>query len=370
MDDRGVRPRGRIRPPQPGDPRGATCQRPLQRLDLARRATAVGVVLPLVGLGVGEGVDDSQVEPELLTQALGEPFGLGEQVAGVEEHDLGVGDRLADEVNEDGIAEAGGGEQAVTEVVAGPAQDVERVGVLERCRHLTEVNDVHVGAHGSSLAQIPSNPIKNVQISIGYRSEPMAARFAYPVALDLHGVDVLVVGGGPVAARKVAGLAGAGAVVRVVAPEVSAAMEGEVDAGHVEVLSRRPFQPSDLDGVRLVITATGTVADHEVAAAATAAGIWVNAADRPVDCSFILPAVVRNGSVSIAVSTDGTSPALAQRLRDEAAGMLTDDVAALADRLAGQRASIKEQGGSTEQHDWSSEIDAVLGGPPTTRTVR
>jgi precorrin-2 dehydrogenase / sirohydrochlorin ferrochelatase len=197
----------------------------------------------------------------------------------------------------------------------------------------------------------------------------MDPRFAYPVALDLHGVVVLVVGAGPVAARKVAGLAGAGAVVRVVAPDVSAAMEREASAGRVEVLSRRTFQPSDLEGVRLVVTATGTAADGDVAAAATAAGLWVNAADRPEDCSFILPAVARNGPVSIAVSTDGTSPALAQRLRNEASGLLTDDVAALADRLAAERAAIKQQGGSTEQHDWSAAIDAVLGAS-STRTVR
>ena len=196
----------------------------------------------------------------------------------------------------------------------------------------------------------------------------MSPRFAYPVVLDLHGARVLVVGAGPVAARKVAGLAAAGAVVRVVAPDVSAAMEREAQAGHVDMLSRRPFQPSDLDGVRLVVTATGTAADHDVAVASTAAGVWVNAADRPDDCSFILPAVARNGSVSIAVSTDGTSPALAQRLRELAAGLLTDEVTALADRLAGERAAIKQQGGSTEEHDWSSAIDAVLGaGPPSTR---
>ncbi len=192
----------------------------------------------------------------------------------------------------------------------------------------------------------------------------MSPRFAYPVVLDLHGARVLVVGAGPVAARKVAGLAAAGAVVRVVAPDVSAAMEREAQAGHVDMLSRRPFQPSDLDGVRLVVTATGTAADHDVAVASTAAGVWVNAADRPDDCSFILPAVARNGSVSIAVSTDGTSPALAQRLRELAAGLLTDEVTALADRLAGERAAIKQQGGSTEEHDWSSAIDAVLGAAP------
>ena len=172
----------------------------------------------------------------------------------------------------------------------------------------------------------------------------VAARFAYPITLDLHGVVVLVVGAGPVAARKVAGLAEAGAVVRVVAPDVSAAMTASVDAGHVDTLARRAFRPSDLDGVRLVVTATGTDADHEVAAAASAAGIWVNAADRPEDCSFILPAVARNGPVSIAVSTDGASPALAQRLRDEAGALLTGDVAALADRLAAQRGDDQAAG--------------------------
>jgi precorrin-2 dehydrogenase / sirohydrochlorin ferrochelatase len=196
----------------------------------------------------------------------------------------------------------------------------------------------------------------------------VTTRFAYPISLDLHGVIALVVGAGPVAARKVAGLAEAGAVVRVVAPDVSAAMTAAVDAGQVDTLARRAFRPSDLDGVRLVVTATGTDADHEVATAATAAGIWVNAADRPGDCSFILPAVARSGPVSIAVSTDGASPALAQRLRDEAGALLTDDVAALADRLAAQRDTIKQQGGSTEQRDWSGEIDGVLG-PPTSPNI-
>jgi siroheme synthase-like protein len=186
------------------------------------------------------------------------------------------------------------------------------------------------------------------------------ARFAYPVVLDLNAVRVLVVGAGPVAARKVAGLAAAGAVVRVVAPDVSAAMAAELDAGHVDGLERRAFDPADLDGVRLVVTATGDDVDHAVAVAATAAGIWVNAADRPDDCSFILPAVARRGAVSIAVSTDGSSPALAGRLRDEAERLLSDDVAALAERLAAARAAIREQGGSTEGHDWDGEIDPVL----------
>jgi precorrin-2 dehydrogenase/sirohydrochlorin ferrochelatase len=183
--------------------------------------------------------------------------------------------------------------------------------------------------------------------------------FAYPVYLDLSEVPVLVVGAGPVAARKVEGLAAAGALVRVVAPDVSPALKREL----VAELRQHRFAAADLDGVRLVVTATGDRSvDAAVAEAATAAGLWVNAADQPADCTFILPAVARNGPLAVAVSTGGASPALARRLRDHAATILTDDVVALADRLATERAAVRSTGGSTEDVDWSLTIDAVV--PP------
>ena len=189
----------------------------------------------------------------------------------------------------------------------------------------------------------------------------MDARFGYPVALDLHDVVALVVGGGAIAARKVAGLARAGARVRVVAPAVSRELEAELAAAHVDELRRKEYAPGDLDGVRLAVTATGVDSvDAAVATDAKAAGVWVNAADRREHCTFILPAIARNGPLSIAVSTDGSSPALAGRLRDLAAGLLDDDVAALAVRLAGERAAIRAAGGSTEDHDWRALIDSAL----------
>ncbi len=182
-------------------------------------------------------------------------------------------------------------------------------------------------------------------------------RFDYPVVLDVAGAQVLVVGAGPVAARKAEGLAAAGAVVRMVAPEVSA----EVDQALVADLRRRVYRSSDLEGVRLVVTATGDRdVDATVAADATSAGVWVNAADQPEDCSFILPAIARNGPLSVAVSTGGASPALAQRLRDRAGELLTDEVVALAETLAARRAEVRHDGGSTEEVDWSPLIDPVV----------
>jgi siroheme synthase-like protein len=185
----------------------------------------------------------------------------------------------------------------------------------------------------------------------------VTARFRYPVFLDLHGVLVLVVGGGPVGARKVAGLHAAGADVRLVATLVS----DSVDRATCLEIRERSFESADLDGVRLVVTATGDrQTDATISALARERSIWTNAADQPVDCDFILPAIARTGRVTAAISTDGASPALAKALRDRAATMLTDDVAALAEELAAERAHLKARGESTEDVDWSPRIDALL----------
>jgi precorrin-2 dehydrogenase / sirohydrochlorin ferrochelatase len=195
---------------------------------------------------------------------------------------------------------------------------------------------------------------------------PSPVTFGYPVVLDLHGVRVLVVGAGPVAVRKITGLVAAGADVRVVAPEIDEQLDAPPMRAQIGELRRRDYETDDLVGVRLVVTATGIAAvDATVAADARARGIWVNAADQPADCDFILPAIARQGAISVAVSTDGRSPALAANLRDRIASLLTPELATLADDLGTERTAIKAAGGSTEDRDWSARIDAALDRPST-----
>ncbi len=142
-----------------------------------------------------------------------------------------------------------------------------------------------------------------------------------PLFLKLEGRDVLVVGGGKVAAAKVAALAGAGARVRVVAPEILPESER-----HAAEILRRPFEPRDLDGAWLVVAAAIPPVNREVARCAEARRIFVNAVDDPANATAYLGGVVRRDGVTVAVSTAGRSPALAGLLREALDAVLPPDL--------------------------------------------
>lgn len=179
----------------------------------------------------------------------------------------------------------------------------------------------------------------------------------YPVGLVVAGRPVLVVGGGRVAARKVADLVACGARLTVVAPEVVPEV-AEWDGIAVE---RRPYRAGEAAGYRLVVTATGDpVVDQQVFDDAEAAGVWVNSADDPARCTFTLPAVVRRGPVVVTAATGGRSPALATWLRRQLDGRLGPEVAVLAALLDEARSRVRASGRSTEDLDWQGLLDGGL----------
>jgi siroheme synthase-like protein len=161
----------------------------------------------------------------------------------------------------------------------------------------------------------------------------MAERRYYMTCLDLEGRSVLVVGAGSVAHEKIGGLLDVGARVSVVAPTVSEPVEALAHGGRL-ALARRAYRSSDLVGHFLVVAATSvTEVNERVYAEAEARGMLCNVVDVPELCSFILPAVHRADPIAVAISTGGASPALAQRLRDDVARLVTDDHVALAREL-------------------------------------
>ena len=181
----------------------------------------------------------------------------------------------------------------------------------------------------------------------------------FPVSLDVSGRPCLVVGGGGVAARKARTLLDCGAEVTVIAPELSADMEALVSS--LQALERRPYAAGEATAFRLVVTATGIPeVDGAVYADAEAAGIWTNSADDVAHSSFILPAVHRDGPVTVSVSTGGLSPALASWLRTRLASDCGDGIGILADLLAEARTRLKEAGRSSESVDWHQLLDGPL----------
>lgn len=139
----------------------------------------------------------------------------------------------------------------------------------------------------------------------------------YPIYLKLNEKKCLVVGGGKVAERKVKKLLDCGARVYVVSPDFTRWLETIAEDGKI-VIVRRSYSTTDLENAFIVIGATDDDRINiRVAEDCNEKNIPVNIADDSSGCSFIVPAVLRQGALSISVSTDGKSPMLAQRIREE-----------------------------------------------------
>jgi len=160
------------------------------------------------------------------------------------------------------------------------------------------------------------------------------------MVLKLAGRPCLVVGAGDVAEGKISGLLDASAKVRVVAPEATQQVQSWAAAGQIEWLAR-PCEPSDLDGMFLVVAATSDAElQQDISAEARRRGVLCNVVDVPELCDFYYPAVAHRGALQIAISTSGQSPALAQRLRKELEEQFGPEYEAWLQQLGEERAKL------------------------------
>lgn len=163
----------------------------------------------------------------------------------------------------------------------------------------------------------------------------------FPAFLKLTNRQIVVIGGGTLAALKIPGLLQVGARVCVVSPQLNPALVTWVRERQIEWLPKF-FEPEDLNGAFLVIAATSRRdVNSAVYREADRRGILCNAVDDIENCHFYYGAIVQRGDLQIAVSTNGKSPALAQRLRKEFEQQFGPEYAAWLDWLGAAREVLR-----------------------------
>jgi siroheme synthase-like protein len=173
-----------------------------------------------------------------------------------------------------------------------------------------------------------------------------------------------MIGGGVIAERRVDALATAGAHLIVISPRLTPALAALAAAGRIEH-EPRGYREGDLAGADLAFVATNAgEVNAAVAREARERQIWVNAADDPARCTFILPALVRRGDLTVAVATGGSSPALARAIREELEAYLTDDYATLAAIAAEARKEVRASGRPVTAEAWRRAL-----GPEVRRLI-
>jgi uroporphyrin-III C-methyltransferase/precorrin-2 dehydrogenase/sirohydrochlorin ferrochelatase len=189
----------------------------------------------------------------------------------------------------------------------------------------------------------------------------------FPIFFDLSGQKVLVVGGGDVALRKISLLERTHASITVVAPDVAPKLLARAAAGTLK-LAVREFEPADLDGVRLVIVATSRRSVNRwIANLSESRNIPVNVVDDPEASRFIVPAIIDRDPVLVAVSTGGTSPVLARRLRERLEALIPARIGELASWLKALRSASRRKLRDTDER--RRFFEAVVDGPAARRLM-
>ena len=163
----------------------------------------------------------------------------------------------------------------------------------------------------------------------------------YPIFLDIEGRAVVIIGGGNVCARKAETMMSYGARVTVVSPEFTEEIETWAGAGSLEIRRKR-YEESDLDGANIVIASTDDqTVNEQIAADCRRRRIPVNVVDVTPLCEFIVPAIIDKGSITIAVSTGGKSPAIARTLKEDLQRLVGPEYTEVNDLLGTLRDSAK-----------------------------
>ena len=175
----------------------------------------------------------------------------------------------------------------------------------------------------------------------------------YPIIMNLERRRVIVIGGGPVAERKIMGLLETGPLITVISPELGQRLRELASEERIDWIAEH-FDPSLLDRFDEIALIFGATSSRQVNLmiheAATKRKILCNIADVPDLCTFIVPAVITQGELMIAVTTGGSSPALARRIREDLEKRFGPEYAELTKVLGELRKLVLSAGGPSNEN--------------------
>ncbi|MBI9077253.1 MAG: bifunctional precorrin-2 dehydrogenase/sirohydrochlorin ferrochelatase [Desulfatibacillum sp.] len=172
----------------------------------------------------------------------------------------------------------------------------------------------------------------------------------YPAMLDIADKKCVVIGGGAVGARKVKTLLECCAKVSVISPQAHASLDALADQGKI-TLHLRGYESNDLDGAFLVIGATDDEdLNARISQDANQRNLLCNIADRPAACNFILPSIVKQKDLVIAISTCGQSPAFAKKVRQDLQCQFGAEYGVFLELMGAVRKKLLAQAHAPEEH--------------------
>ncbi|MEW6528122.1 MAG: bifunctional precorrin-2 dehydrogenase/sirohydrochlorin ferrochelatase [Spirochaetota bacterium] len=183
----------------------------------------------------------------------------------------------------------------------------------------------------------------------------------YPIVYKIKGKRVVVIGGGQVAFRKVKDLVHCGANVVVIAPEILTELEEYALANSAITIVKRQYHKGDCAGAALVFSATNNPeVNRKVYDEASVLNIPINAVDDPDNPSFYVPSFFTRGSLIVAVSTGGASPAMAAKIRRLIEQSIPQDIETTLDMLNEARTILKESYRNLTSHQRSELLKAIV----------
>ncbi len=184
----------------------------------------------------------------------------------------------------------------------------------------------------------------------------------FPMYIEMKDLPVLVVGGGPVALRKVETLCSFGARISVVSPHFCDGFRREIGSGTRLKLLHRRFKPEDLDGIKLAVVAAGNASVNcQIVGECRKRNIPVNVVDVPQLCDFFFPAVVRRGELTVGICSGGGAPAFSRLLREYLDNRLPGDLEEDLNRIAARRKSVLDGGARpAEDQEYLVMIDRLM----------